>query len=484
MKSAFFRITKTASLFLCGALLAVSCGDDDENNNGGGQGGGGGEEPETELFAKYAVNKYSEDGDLALVFSTAETRDGGSTFLTEGVWYEADVFSACAAATEPVDGTYLFDPANTGAIGTFCFMSPESGAFPVVADGTDFVKKPKTEIASGTLTVSHEGGALLVKAEFIRKDGSDEKFTAKDFVPVETGNFSAYSECDFSGNGDYTLYMSTAETGDGKTFRSTGFWYGLDLYGEPADDPIPTGPADGTYAFDADNTRKPGTFGIKYSSSGAFKINKVGSSFLKYEQKFSIQAGTLTVSHREGKLRVEADITLQGGTNEKFSARDFIMLGTQDKPTTLTADKVLDLSNVKTASLLCWGTDNGTGDWMIMLDPEKPDADGISISLYTESTDPKVIPTGTFTEGEDGTNVPGAAGKFRPGSYWPSLHQFYTTYYYTTDSSGKFFAGQATVKRGSIVIEQQPNEEYKYTFDLYDELGHRISGTWSGPVSL
>lgn len=298
----------------------------------------------------------------------------------------------------------------------------------------------------------------------------------------ETEVYAAYAESDFRGNGKYILILSTAATADCETFTSEGICYEIELFAEPAPDGRQTGPADGTYTFDPASSKDAGTFGASYS--GGYHVRKRATFFEKDGVMTKFTSGTIEVSHAEGKLRVKADLKLKDDTHDAFAAKDFIMLGNADRSTTLTADRKLDLSQVSAAEMMWMDLDNGNGTWWIFLESKLPDTDAMQLLLYTASTVKTEIPAGTFTAGVDGVNVPGVAGTFRPGSYWPDLHQFYTSYYYKKDARGKFYADQAMLKTGTVTITDAGNETWTYTFDVQDELGHRVTGSWTGPVSL
>ena len=95
--------------------------------------------------------------------------------------------------------------------------------------------------------------------------------------------------------------------------------------------------------------------------------------------------------------------------------------------------------------------------------------------LYSEGTAAEALPAGTYTAA---TSV-GAAWTFTPGTY--EGYGSYT-YWYRTAADGYTEQLWAPFVGGTIEISVGADGDYDFKFDLLDDAGNKVTGSWSGPL--
>ena len=125
------------------------------------------------------------------------------------------------------------------------------------------------------------------------------------------------------------------------------------------------------------------------------------------------------------------------------------------------------------------GDDAGTGNtkWQLVLWLESGDGtmDCFYADLYSEGTAAEALPAGTYTAA---TSV-GAAWTFTPGTY--EGYGSYT-YWYRTAADGYTEQLWAPFVGGTIEISVGADGDYDFKFDLLDDAGNKVTGSWSGPL--
>ena len=123
--------------------------------------------------------------------------------------------------------------------------------------------------------------------------------------------------------------------------------------------------------------------------------------------------------------------------------------------------------------------DAGTGNtkWQLVLWLESVDGtmDCFYADLYSEGTAAEALPAGTYTAA---TSV-GAAWTFTPGTY--EGYGSYT-YWYRTAADGYTEQLWAPFVGGTIEVSVGADGDYDFKFDLLDDAGNKVTGSWSGPL--
>lgn len=274
------------------------------------------------------------------------------------------------------------------------------------------------------------------------------------------------------GVGNYYIHLSTRGFKDSGNALPNATYYRLDIYGKLYEGdnnssvPLP----EGTYHLDNDNTGAAGTF-------SAEKSKRLESNNIGYFHTISdFEEGELTIANDKITLKVKIDdreyiVTYAGDTliNDCRSQLD------DDVPegvSTLTEDRVVALDEHQL--LYAFYGDyygNRLHNWIILLWPYDRKGEHIQFDIMTRY-DGNATYTGEFTAGDmqtpysfiRGNIVSDEDGQYMEGSW-----------YYTEDSTEI-----APFVDGSLSIVENADATMTVTFNVKDDRGNTISGTWSG----
>ena len=126
------------------------------------------------------------------------------------------------------------------------------------------------------------------------------------------------------------------------------------------------------------------------------------------------------------------------------------------------------------------GDEAGTGNtkWQVELWLESGDGtmDCFYADLYSEGTDDTTLPAETYSA----ASSVGAAWTFTPGTY--DGYGSYT-YWYRTDTDSYTEILWAPFVDGTITVSGGTDgSDYTFVFDLADDAGHKVTGSWTGPL--
>lgn len=137
-------------------------------------------------------------------------------------------------------------------------------------------------------------------------------------------------------------------------------------------------------------------------------------------------------------------------------------------------------SSIYANNLRNYGDAAGTGntEWSIELWLESEDGtmDCFYADLYSEGTGSATLPAGTYSAAAS----QGEAWSFTPGTY--DGYGAYTYWYRTAEDSyteqlwAPFVGGTIEVSGGA------DGADYTFKFNLLDDAGHKITGSWTGPL--
>ncbi|MGN1233214.1 MAG: BACON domain-containing protein [Candidatus Cryptobacteroides sp.] len=253
----------------------------------------------------------------------------------------------------------------------------------------------------------------------------------------------------------------------------------------------------------------------KFGAPRQFIINKTGSALVNalypskdqegrsyiVKQNYKgdpyygfIVDGTMTVSGSFNNYVFEYDFTTDRGKKVTGKYSGPIRHDKMDiSPLSLDClyeDKALDLSYVTAGKLIygggCYTFDpvnyvhtGKEGDWTVELAPSGRH-DGITLNFITNDIYDKGLQPGTYE----------ISSKLTPGTLYNGItyiHHGYdgmagTGYIADFAKDGRNCSWQAAVK-GNVTVSVESNGDYSFIIDLEDKAGHKITGSWTGPLT-
>lgn len=274
----------------------------------------------------------------------------------------------------------------------------------------------------------------------------DEEFEAKRF------------EGHYFGNGNYFVTLSDIGLAKDRSHKANGTYYVFDFYGStPSDKEYPVLP-NGTYTFDAANTKANGTFSDE--SSWYCVTNAAG----EYETVKNYKSAKVTV--KDGIF--EAEIEFTDGDMHRVVYEGDLTAVLDD--TTLSADTTI---NIEGAEIVATNYGDlyevGMQNWYIEV---KKDDKVILLDVFSAST---TDPAGIYNvlSGAEYANkfIPGFMDGSTPAGSW-----------YGSVSNGKFKV-IAPMVDGVIQIKVLGNTA-TIDFGVWDDGGNLIDGSASGAYSV
>lgn len=339
------------------------------------------------------------------------------------------------------------------------------------------LKNSRKDPRSAQLTIkySYDGGEI--SANITVSQEGDENGSDYD-VELNAKVFDGfyYGELKSSSIANYWTILSDNGYTDNGYIKNSSQYFRFDIFGYGSSDKDNIVIPEGEYEIDMNSSHNAGT--ITYSFSRYIYTDSEGGA---WEER--LVEGVLSVV-REGNDYVFDFV----GKTETGKSCHVTYVGPQvfeDKSEVTDPDPATGSTITDDYDALLTGSasgeffgdieGNGTGYWRFNLDPEEGLGDGLGLRLYSSSSSFGDFPTGTFTVSEShdaNTLVPGSiSGTTLSGS---ALYIYEIANYIT---------GFALFNEGTVTIEKA-GSEYKVIVDVKDELGHKVTGTWQGKISL
>ena len=297
-------------------------------------------------------------------------------------------------------------------------------------------------------------------------------------VTAQALNGYYYGEEYSPGSGNYWIILSEKPSTEGNNT-----FYRVDCYGALSSlewgeaDMIPI--AEGVYNFDANNSYAQGTFSAEYSAY--WQTGADGNVTTNDGNGFFFEGGKLTVTSTgmvlEARINGVDHIVTYEGVNELLDKR------TPPYFSTLTEDLVVNLGDAAMVAVP-YGDyyECGAFNWMFNIIPNNESGIGeyMMFDVNSNFTTEEEGFAGTYSiifSGEElgpNTCIYGSlyAGAYLQGSWW----------YNSAD--GAEIGEMAPLGGGTFTVVDNGDSTVTFTFDLTDDNGHAITGTWTGPYQI
>lgn len=277
-----------------------------------------------------------------------------------------------------------------------------------------------------------------------------------------------YGDIYDNGTGNYYVYLSNAGVEDDGSYKPYGTYYVLDITSSINsfhNDRIQI-PA-GQYSLDTEGNNALFTFSAERSL--LVETNYMGEPL----REETFDSGSMYVNN--------AGITLTVTIGDKTHIVEYKHSpyvnnhGENGIHSTLAEDRTLALSNHTLYYYPCGDYYNtGLENWLLLVWPNDGEGDALQFDIMTdkESTDFY----GTYKIGNSTT-----AGSFLKGMLTTYDGETYTdgSWYYTTD-----YADMAPFMGGTLEVVDNGDSNTSLTFNVHDDRGNTINGTWSGTMEL
>lgn len=401
----------------------------------------------------YMVLLTNEDATIIYGFSLynqlGEVDDNGNVTIPSGTY-------TCPGSTED----YTISPYSVYIDKSGGDENSKTAEFvdPIVVVSEN--KMVLTTIIEGVTHVVTYNGALSMPADLPEPNVDLEAKYA----------YAYYSEgTNEDGVAKFKLFLSDLGRDNNGNVCPNGAYYRLTLSVDKLDPNTEVAIPAGRYEIDKTSTA-PGCI----SDGVYYKFGETVSETVDYD---SIDSGYLIVKE-DGSIEASFDMYFSGAThNVTFSGEVEILDSTilSGAPySTLKSDKECDLSK---HSLSIWNNgdvyDVGYHSWTISITPENTAGDNLMIEILCGTDDDADI-SGKYTVSDsmdEYTIVPGYVDGFTLTSSW---------YYY--EVSALNISEIAPVAGGWIDVQAGDNDLYTITFNLFDDKGNNITGTYSNAV--
>ena len=275
------------------------------------------------------------------------------------------------------------------------------------------------------------------------------------------------------GVGNYYIHISTRGFKDSGYALPNATYYRIDLYGKLYEGangsrvPLP----EGTYRLDKDNTCAAGTFSAEKSKC---LVSDSYGYYFNYINDF--EEGELEITNDKITLRVKVEgktyIVTYDGDMLIDDCRSQLSDDTTEGASTLTEDYVVTLDEHQL--LYAFYGDyyyNRLHNWLILLWPMDRKGEHLQFDIMTRYDGGEGI-IGEYTAGDINTPnsfIRGNITSDDDGQYMEG------SWYYTEDGTA-----MAPFVDGTLSITSNGGDTVIVTFNVKDDRGNTISGTWSG----
>lgn len=302
-----------------------------------------------------------------------------------------------------------------------------------------------------------------------------DKPTPTDGVVFKATHFDCeyYGDYYTTGVGNYYIHLSDNGFLESGFARPNSTYYRIDLYSDLYDDAegealhLPVG----TYTLDTEDTLTHGTFSVAWSK---YLQSDAEGEFI---EELSFEAGVLIVTTSGAQLKVtiagkEHTVTYEG---EMVVADKRIDDGdNDDRPegilSTLTEDKTAQLDQHEMV-YVNYGDYYATGlnNWTFAIWPLERIGDHIQFDIMSESGDTLF---GSYTIGDETTPFSFLRGTIEGDD---EMGYMAGSWYYTDDGYT-----MAPFVDGVLTISDVGDGEAKIEFDVKDDAGNKVTGSWQG----
>ena len=293
-------------------------------------------------------------------------------------------------------------------------------------------------------------------------DPNEVKFEARFLI----GDY--YGDIYNNGLGNYYIYLSSVDIEEDGSFMPHGCYYILDItaplnsfHNERIQIP------EGQYTLDTEGSNAKFTFSAERSL--LVETNNMGVPFR--EEKFD--SGSMYVNN--------AGITLTVTIGDKthiveYNHSPYVNnLGANGTHSTLTEDRTLALKNHVLYYYPCGDYYNtGLDNWLLLIWPIDNEGDFLQFDIMTAKDSDNVY--GTYNVGSSTSS-----GSFLKGMLTTYADETYMdgSWYYTSD-----YADIAPFVAGMLSVGDNGDGTTTLTFNMEDDRGNAINGTWSGTMEL
>ena len=436
---------------------------------------------------EYYGTEYSDTYNYYLLLSDLGSDEDGYAYAG-GTYYQVDLYSVegtvdAEGYIHVPAGTYTFDVNDTMAEWTL--GNYYSGYFKINADGTAYEGKGAFE--AGKAVVTENGITLEVMVGGVKHtvtyNGEPKLYVGGNGGGGETPTPGEGVE--FTANYAYAMYYGdqyTPGTADNYYFflsdlgvdadgydYAGGTYYRFDIYAPITSDYTIT---PGTYTIDVNDSMAAGTVGAYYSAY--YKWNSYGDD---YDATDWPDGGFITFNE-DGSIYAEVHMMASGETHKvSFAGGDIVIYdgtgggegggGEYGIMSTLTDDYTATLDH-HTLVYEFYGDYYyiGLQNWTFMIAPNEGEGEYVQFDVLAgpDSTDFN----GTYaisSEMESYTSYPGVIEGGNMGGSW-----LYSSDYYT----------MSPFVDGTLTITNNNNGTYSVSFDVTDDAGYNVTGSWTG----
>lgn len=450
----------------------------------------------------YYGDKYSPGaGNYFITFGDRGTNGNNSNYVQpDGTYYTfdfyADLWDGDMNEIGIPEGTYVLDPENTGAIGTF---SKQYGEY-AKADENGYVAVSMA-YSNGSCTIVRNNDGYDIDITVTLEDGTVHHVTYEGPIVCEkSSNGPGYEyieqDIDFGINIAQAIYdqsdksillqFTDMKADAGGTVTPPGTLLNIKANMHVTENGYLE---ESTLTPDqnlGENTFLPGVMtnvnGVYYPG-GTYAEQYFANMHVAYGM---IVDGTVSIEGSNGIYDIDIDLVTSEGMHirSKQSSVSFPLYGwnpEDDPKTTLPDDYELNLTDAKAvASYFGDYYDYGLDNWILRLTPTSG-TDGFQLEYFGNGTDlfDEGLPTGTFSAGTE----PGQ-GKFIIG-YLEGYNMYGTWFIGGYDSYGNV-TQFAPAMDGTVTITHNSGNIYTLSIDLYDDAfdPNNFTGTWTGEVSF
>ncbi len=437
----------------------------------------------------YYATEYSPTYNYFITISD-KGLDAEGYALAGGTYYQLDLYSVegdvdAEGYIHIPAGTYAFDADDTMAEWTL--GNYYSGFFKINADGTAYEAKGTFE--AGQAVVTENGITLTVTVggveHTVTYNGAPKLYVGGNGgggetpTPGEGVNFTAnyayamyYGDQYTPGTADnYYFFLSDLGVDEDGYDYAGGTYYRFDIYAPITSDYTI---APGTYTIDPTDSMAVGTVTAYYSAY--YKWNSYGDD---YEATDWPDSGFITFNE-DGSIYAEVHMMVSGETHKvSFAGGDIVIYdgtgggegggGEYDIMSTLTSDYAATLDH-HTLVYEFYGDYYyiGLQNWTFMIAPNDGEGEYVQFDVLAgpDSTDF----AGTYaisSEMESFTSYPGVIDGGYMGGSW-----LYSSDYIT----------MSPFVDGTLTVTNNNNGTYSVSFDVTDDAGYNVTGSWTGEI--
>ena len=440
------------------------------------------------LDGEYYGTEYSPTYNYYVLLSDLGLDEDGYS-LPGGTYYQVDLYSVEGTVDAEgyihiPAGTYTFDANDTMAEWTL--GNYYSGYFKINADGTAYEGKGLYE--AGQAVVTENGITLTVTVggveHTVTYNGAPKLYVGGNGgggetpTPGEGVNFTAnyayamyYGDQYTPGTADnYYFFLSDLGVDEDGYDYAGGTYYRFDIYAPITSDYTIT---PGTYTIDTTDSMAAGTVGAYYSAY--YKWNSYGDD---YDATDWPDSGFITFNE-DGSIYAEVHMMVSGETHKVSFAGGNIVIydgtgggeggGEYDIMSTLTSDYTATLDH-HTLIYEAYGDYYyiGLQNWTFMIAPNDGEGEYVQFDVLAgpDSTDF----VGTYaisSEMESYTSYPGVIEGGSMGGSW-----LYSSDYLT----------MSPFVDGTLNVVNNNNGTYSVSFDVTDDAGYNVTGSWTGEI--